>query len=215
MTATLNIPLTDAEIISNSRFEIDYGQISLFDGLAYILGGEAIFSFVSVATGKKFTYKCEQAEKWDIKLNKKVKQERWFVSVLTGPDNNTNYTYAGTIDEKDNLGKWIIRTTKKSGMSSEADSFKAFVTVLDILQSSVQRINAYREKLLIYHDGTCSKCGRRLTDITSVAISAGPICSPDAHKQFKAGCKKRGIKIDKETNKLIYPPGYVGKRWTN
>ena len=72
MTALLNIPLTDAEIISNSRFEIDYGQISLFDGLAYILGGEAIFSLVSVVTGKKFTYKCAQATKCDNKLNKKV-----------------------------------------------------------------------------------------------------------------------------------------------
>jgi hypothetical protein len=213
MTATLNIPLTDAEIISNSRFEIDYGQISLFDGLAYILGGEAIFSLVSVATGKKFTYKCEQATRWDPKQNKKVPYDRWFLSVLTGPDNNSDYTYAGTIDEKNNIGRWVIRTTTKSGMTAEADSFKAFVAVFDILQSSVERINAYREKLLIYHDGNCSKCGRHLTDIVSVATSLGPVCAPDAHKQFKAGCKKRGIKIDKETNKLIYPAGYVGKKW--
>lgn len=213
MTATLNIPLTDAEIISNSRFEIDYGQISLFDGLAYILGGEAIFSLVSIATGKKFTYKCVQATRWDNKLNKKVPYDRWFLSVLTGPDNNNDYTYAGTIDEKNNIDRWIMRTTAKSGMTSEADSFQAFVAVLDILQSSVERINMYRQKLLIYHDGNCSICGKHLTSIVSVATSLGPVCAPEAHAQFKAGCKKRGIKIDKETNKLIYPAGYVGKKW--
>jgi hypothetical protein len=212
MTATLNISLTDAEIISNSRFETDYGQISLFDGLAYILGGEAIFSLVSVATGKKFTYQCVQATRWDNKLNKKVLTERWFLSVLTGPDNNSNYTYAGTIDNKVNE-KWVIRTTEKSGMTAEADSFKAFVAVLNILQSSVEIINAYREKLLIYHDGNCSICGKHLTTIVSVSCSMGPVCAPEAHAQFKAGCKKRGIKIDKETNKLIYPAGYVGKKW--
>ena len=204
MTATLNIPLTDAEIISNSRFEIDYGQISLFDGLAYILGGEAIFSLVSIATGKKFTYKCVQATRWDNKLNKKVPYDRWFLSVLTGPDNNSDYTYAGTIDEKNNIGRWIIRTTTKSGMTSEADSFQAFVTVFDILQSSVERINAYRQKLLIYHDGNCSKCGRTLTDPVSVSVGQGPVCNPSAHAQFKAGCKKRGIIIDKKNNKLTF-----------
>jgi len=208
----LNIPLTEAEIISNSRFEIDYGQISLFDGLAYILGGEAIFSFVSIATGKKFTYKCVQSTKWDDKLNKKVPQQRWFVSVLTGPDNNSDYTYAGTIDNKVK-DKWIIRITEKSGITAEADSFKGFSAVLDVLQSSVSRIDAYREKLLIYHDGNCSKCGRHLSDPVSVSVGQGPICNPSAHAQFKAGCKKRGIKIDKETNKLIYPTGYVGKKW--
>jgi hypothetical protein len=39
------------------------------------------------------------------------------------------------------------------------------------------------------------------------------VCAPEAHRQFKEGCKKRGIKINKEANKLIYPEGYVGKKW--
>lgn len=206
------IPLTDEEIISNSRFEIDYGQVSLFDAMAFILNGESTFTIVSVKTGKRFTYRCKQSFRYNHEQKKELPEERWFVSVLTGPDNTSDYSYAGTIDRKDYTGKWVLRTTPKSRITEGADSFKSFQFVFELLQSSVTRIDSFRDKLLIYHDGKCSKCGRALTDPVSVAIAMGPICNSMAHKQFKDGCKKRGIKIDKANNKLIYPDNYKGKR---
>ena len=195
-------PKTDEEIIEDSRFEIESGQISLFDSLNYILGGESTFTILSVKTGKRFTFKCSQSKKWNDTLKKEVPQERWFISVLTGSDNNSDYSYIGTIDSKEN-GKWVLRLTQKSKISKEAPSYIAFTTILDYLQNSVKFINSLRDKLKIYHDGNCSKCGRHLSDPVSVSVGQGPICNKSAHAQFKAGCKKRGIIIDKKNNKLI------------
>ena len=48
-------------------------------------------------------------------------------------------------------------------------------------------------------------CGKKLTDPVSTSTGFGPICNPGAHKAYKAGCKKRGITIDKKAGKLIYP----------
>jgi hypothetical protein len=203
----LQFPKTDDQIIEDSRFEIESGQVSLFDALAYILGGDACFTTLSIKTGKRFTFKCEQSKKWDNTLNKEVPQDRWFISVLSGPDNNSNYSYIGTIDTKEN-NKWILRLTAKSKVSTEAESFKAITTILDYLQNSVKFIDGLRDKLKVFHDGNCSKCGRHLTDPVSISTSFGPICAPLSHKSFKQGCKKRGIIIDKKNNKLIYPEGY-------
>ena len=167
-------PKTDEQIIEDSRFQIETGQVSLFDSLAYILGGEATFTTLSVKTGKRFTFKCVQSKEWDPTLKKDMPKERWFISVLSGPDNNSDYSYIGTIDSKEN-NKWILRLTKKSKVSSESDSFKAITTILDYLQNNVKFIDSLREKLKIYHDGSCSKCGKTLTTPVSVATSFRPI----------------------------------------
>lgn len=195
---------TELQIIEDSRFEIEPGQISLFDSLNYIMGGDATFTFLSIKTDKRFTFKCEQSKKYDETLQKVVKQDRWFVSVLTGYNNDSDYSYLGTIDSKSN-NKWILRFTPKSKVTKEAPSAIAFNFILDALQNSVTSIDKLRDKLKIFHDGSCSKCGKHLTDPVSVAIGRGPICATIEHKQFKQGCKKRGILIDKENNKLIYP----------
>lgn len=201
----LAFPKTDEQIIEDSRFEIETGQVSLFDALNYILGGEATFTTLSVKTGKRFTFKCSQLKHYDKTLKKDMPQEMWFVSVLTGPDNNSNYSYIGTIDTKEN-NKWIIRLTKNSKVSKEAPSFVAFQTILDYLQNNVKFINGLLDKLKIYHDGSCSKCGKTLTTPISVSTAFGPVCNPAAHRSYREGCKKRGIIISKD--KLIYPEGY-------
>lgn len=202
---------TELQIIEDSRFEIETGQISLFDSLNYIMAGDATFTFLSVKTTKRFTFKCEQSKKYDETLKKVVKQDRWFVSVLTGRNNDSDYSYIGTIDSKSN-NKWILRFTAKSKVTKEAPSAIAFNFILDALQNSVSSIDKLRDKLKIFHDGNCSKCGRHLTDPISTAIGQGPICASYEHKSYKQGCKKRGIIIDKENNKLIYPENYTSYR---
>jgi hypothetical protein len=201
----LAFPKTDEQIIEDSRFQIEIGQISLFDALNYILGGNATFTTVSINTGNRFTFRCSQLKRFDATLKKEVAEEMWFVSVLTGPDNDSNYSYMGTISTKEN-NKWIMRLTKNSKIGKEAPSYAAFTTVLNYLQNSVSFIDGLRDKLKIYHDGTCSKCGKTLTTPISVVTAFGPICNPAAHKSYKNGCKKRGIIISKD--KLIYPEDY-------
>ena len=207
---TINLDLLSPQqrqIVEDSRFDLEKGQVSLFDALAYILGGEATFTALSIATGKRFTFKCDRAKEWNQSTKKEEWQDRWYVKVLTGPDNTYNYTYMGTIDTRQSgSNKWYIRQTKKSGIGEEATSWKSFDYIIDKLQNGFDYINdTLSTKIKIYHDGTCSICSKKLTDIVSVSTGFGPICNPGAHKAYKAGCKKRGIIIDKKAGKLIYP----------
>lgn len=207
---TINLDLLSPEqkqIVDDSRFGLEKSQVSLFDALAYILGGEATFTAVSIVTGRRFTFKCDRSKKWNNATNKEEWQDRWFVKVLTGPDNNSNYTYMGTIDTRDvSSNKWYIRQTQKSGVGTDAMSWLTIVYILDKLQNGFQFINDRLSKeIKIYHDGTCSICSKKLTDVISVITGFGPVCNPGAHKAYKAGCKKRGIIIDKKAGKLIYP----------
>ena len=195
------------QIVDDSRFSLEKSQVSLFDALAYILGGEATFTAVSIVTGNRFTFQCNRQKKWSNISKKEEWQDRWFVSVLTGPDNNSNYTYIGTIDNCCPVSnKWYMRQTLKSGVGIDAVSWKTFVYILDKLQNGFDFINDRLSKeIKIYHDGTCSMCGKKLTDPVSTSTGFGPICNPEAHKAYKAGCKKRGIIIDKKAGKLIHP----------
>jgi len=195
--------MIDSQLINDSRFEIETGEISLFDSLKYILGGDATFTLLSVISGTRFTYRCSQSVEYVD--NKPVKKDMFFLNVLTGPNNQTDFKYACVIDKTNNPNFYTLRFTKKSNMTAEAPSMVAINAVLNILQSSVQHINSFRKKLKIYHDGTCSNCGRKLTDPISVAVGRGPICAAAEHKAYALGCKKRGIIIDKKGKKLIYP----------
>jgi hypothetical protein len=52
--------------------------------LPFILAGKACFSLYSHKTGKHFTYRVSEADR-----RSENEKKRWFVSVLTGSDNET------------------------------------------------------------------------------------------------------------------------------
>jgi hypothetical protein len=115
-------------------------------------------------SGNRITYRVKA------KVDKKTNQPVcWFVAVLTGPDNNTAYTYLGTIFAKDGAYK----QTAKSKISADAMSAKAFDWVW-------RRVGAKKELTHgaeIWHDGKCGCCGRRLTVPESIATGIGPVCA--------------------------------------
>lgn len=63
---------------------------SSFNPKTFILAGNAIFTVKSAKTGKHFTYKVSRA-----KGNKDSRP--WFVSVLRGPNNGSDYSYIGCL----------------------------------------------------------------------------------------------------------------------
>lgn len=190
-----------SQIISNSRFDKEPSQISLFDALKYILGGEAVVTVFPIKQDKKYVFKCNQLITYE--KNKPIKHNRYFLNVLTGSNNTKDYTYVGTIDKKDSKNPNILtlRITDKSGMTKDAPSYKLFDFLLYNLQCPNEHIATLIDRIKIYHDGTCSKCGRPLTDIISTNLGMGPICYPEAHKEYKAECKKRGIILPKKEKK--------------
>jgi len=123
----------------------------------FIFGGKAIFTIESAITGKWFTFKVQKPRDG----NKSV----FWVSVMSGKDNNTSYSYMGTIFN----GRF--KSTAKSRISEDAQCYKAFKCFYDLLVSS-----KLHPKINFYHSGKCACCGRRLTTPESVKTGIGPIC---------------------------------------
>ena len=128
----------------------------------FIIGGKAIMTLESKRTGKLFTYKIKKAKKDDEKTP-------FFVYVLTGIDNESAYTYMGTIFDN---GKLNFKLTKNSKIGEDALSFKAFNFFFNQLSE-----NKIHEELSVYHRGICGRCGRTLTVPSSLINGLGPECS--------------------------------------
>lgn len=125
----------------------------------FILAGKAFFTLQNKETGNRFTYKVS-------KLDDETK-DMWFVSVLTGSDNDNSYTYAGIIANN------RFKLTKKSKLTLEAVSVKGF----NWLWNTVVGNNELPEKVEFLHAGKCGRCGRTLTTPESIESGFGPICS--------------------------------------
>jgi len=126
----------------------------------FINGGNATLTIRSKVTGTRFTYKvqCDRTKKNE--PNKLL-----FVSVLTGNDNISNYTYIGMIKNK------IFQITKKSKFGNDAPSVKIFAWFF-------QKINtdSLPSSCEVYHQGRCGRCGKKLTVPESIITGFGPLC---------------------------------------
>lgn len=133
------------------------------DPMRFITSGNAIFTLENEATGKRFTYKVVRRACDDGLV-------RYFVNLLAGPDNVTNYNYMGMFLEGSKLG---LMTTKGSRVTEKAVSFQAFTWMHRMLTQGKDLPEGVR----IYHEGRCGRCGRRLTVPESIKSGLGPECS--------------------------------------
>lgn len=137
---------------------------------AFTLAGNATITLVSKRTGTRFTYKV-----------RRPKSERgqppstvYFVSVLSGPDNEQDFAYLG-----------MIRTVKvpmktvgfhhgghKAKVKPGAPSAMAFAWYWGKLVTQ----GVLPEELEVWHEGRCGRCGRKLTVPNSIASGFGPDC---------------------------------------
>jgi len=119
-------------------------------------GGKAIFT-VHNDKGIHYTYKISKKPKWP-----------FCIYVLTGPDNNSNYTYLGVY----NPNNFRVYLTGKS-------KYKDDTMMVKVIRWAVARIGSGKpvpEGYGIKHDGRCCRCGRRLTTPESVDSGIGPEC---------------------------------------
>lgn len=133
--------------------------------LPFVLGGHAVFTLKSVKTGVRFTYRAVRP--------KKDSEAPVFVSLLMGADNTSDYRYIATLFSNERV---VLRHTKKSAVAPDAKSFKA----LDYLIRVVQHPEAPEQlpaEIEFWHQGSCGRCGRPLTDPTSIASGLGPVCA--------------------------------------
>jgi hypothetical protein len=132
------------------------------DARTYTQAGRATITLLSRKTGKHLTYKVSRAHNDDGSA-----KDLWFVGVLTGPENTSDYSYLGIISE---TGEF--RTTGKSKFAPDSTVARAFNyfwkhAVADAIPADLE----------VRHSGHCGRCGRLLTVPESIEAGIGPECA--------------------------------------
>lgn len=123
----------------------------------FILAGNARFTLRSKLSGKRFTFKVRRPSA----------DRPHFVSLLTGSDNEADYTFFGTI-----FGDGHFKHSAKSSIGPEAESVKVFAWFARLLA----QVTTLPENLEVHHEGRCGRCGRALTVPESIESGFGPEC---------------------------------------
>lgn len=153
-----------------------YGRLeSRQDIRNYLFGGNATLTIVSKASGRRYTFRVQSAKKDRSQQWSTNNQDRnmFFVSLLTGGDNDSSYTYFGQLVRINPSGhsfKYIHG--KKSSLRFDAPGVIAFRWFVDRLES-----HKSLESTEVWHEGSCGRCGRKLTVPESVKNGMGPECA--------------------------------------
>ena len=127
------------------------------DPIRFILAGNAVFTVENTATGNRFTFKVRRPD--DTKPH--------FVSVLTGPNNESDYAFLGTVftPERYHHGR-------RSRIAPDAPSALAFEWLFRQLSAG----HSLPPQVRLCHCGKCGRCGKTLTVPESVKSGFGPEC---------------------------------------
>lgn len=122
----------------------------------FMLAGKAIVTLESQTSGKHFTYNIKKVEDKDL----------WFVSLLSGNNNDSDYRYMGYFN-----ADMMLKTSAKSKITQDAAGYKAMDFALKHIAA-----NKIPSALKFYHSCKCGRCGRTLTTPESVQRGIGPEC---------------------------------------
>jgi hypothetical protein len=128
----------------------------------FFIGGKAIFT-VKNASGQHYTFK----------IRKPRPETPFFVSLLTGPDNTSSYTYLGLY----NPDTLTIRLTSKSKYAEDSTPVKVIRWAINKVALANGEVPVLPEGYAIQHEGRCCRCGRRLTHPESIETGIGPECA--------------------------------------
>lgn len=143
--------------------------------LAFITAGDALFTVRNSNTGNRFTY--------NVAIPNDQKPESasiWFVSVLTGCENTSDYSYIGWIRKDNATGKFFFKYGVKSRVGENAPSVVAF----DFIFNKLLVPGFGKPNLEIWHEGKCCRCGRTLTVPESIESGVGPECARIMSRSF-------------------------------
>lgn len=149
----------------------------------YIAAGRGRLTIVSVKTGCRFTYQLHKPKPRD----DSGAAVPIFVSVLSGPSNEADYTYLGCLwpayrGEDAPSDAFVYRHGAKSTVKPTAASAKAWAWFTSMLQRRAAANQPFDPKVVeVWHEGSCGRCGRPLTVPKSIALGLGPVCASKGH----------------------------------
>ena len=138
--------------------------------LDFMLGGNATLT-VESRSGKHYTYKVKRAKDRDD--GPAHAPLRWFVNLLSGPDNTGDFTYIGLLEQRDGY-RLNFRLTSASRLGKNTAPVAGFAwLVRNIVDENEKKLGQAR----VFHEGRCSRCNRKLTDPVSISTGIGPVCA--------------------------------------
>ena len=123
----------------------------------FVNAGKARLTLKSLRTATRYTYRVTKVRNTP---------NRFFVSLLTGPDNTSSYSYIGLLENKK------FRLTSKSQMNDSSGPVKAF----RFMCTQVLENERVPEQLEVWHEGRCGRCNRLLTVPESIERGIGSEC---------------------------------------
>ena len=165
-TATPSTHMTDADAIRK-----------------FVLGGKATFTIRNAKTGVRYTYRV-QCKRDLVKKGRGVISP-YFVSLMRGSDNTSNYKYIGYIVSKPTSAGWneYRHGGGKSYLRAQDEPNVAFAWLWALINgrntNGTPRANTLADypDLEFWHEGRCCCCSRLLTVPASIASGIGPVCA--------------------------------------
>jgi hypothetical protein len=139
----------------------------------FMLAGNARVTLVSGKTGARFTYRvrAKDVPTTEGAAAPDVTKTLFFVQLLNGADNTSDYVFLGTIFPGEPT---TYRHGRKSPVSTDAPSTKGFAWAWSFIAKGELPPGCE-----VWHEGKCGRCGHPLTVPSSIAIGLGPICAGD------------------------------------
>lgn len=139
----------------------------------FVTAGKALFTLEIPAAfstqhslPSHYTYKVTKKEATDQYC------ESYFVSLLTGPSNESDYSYLGVLDPTSGE----VRLTKASKMTYESMPVRLLQRIIRRLWID-QTEEITKAGFALHHEGVCCRCGHRLTVPSSIESGIGPECA--------------------------------------
>jgi len=154
------------------NMEIKNGQLEKSNVIKYLFAGNSTTTVLNEQSGNRFTFKITELGR-AIPETKKEHNNNvgnlFFIKVLTGQDNNTDYRFIGSVSKRNN--KYYFKYSSKAKISADAQSVRAFTWIVNKLET-----DQVPDFITFYHEGRCGRCGKKLTAPESVSSGYGPEC---------------------------------------
>lgn len=124
--------------------------------IKYIMGGHGVVTLKSL-TGVHHTYEFKAPK------NRKEGDDTMFVRALIA---GGEWVYVGMYKDKN------FHLTKASKFSLQSPIVKGICFIMKLMFKP----GFTDERMHLYHEGICSRCGRPLTNPESIEFGIGPIC---------------------------------------
>lgn len=138
------------------------GRPVLNIGPEFLRAGDAVFT-VANPSGDHYTYRLAFPPERD-----GDRRDFAFVSLLFGPDNESDYAYLGCYHPS----QASVRLTAGSVFPTDSKPVRVLRWAVEVIHGQRPLPAGYS----IRHEGRCGRCGRTLTEPRSLECGIGPEC---------------------------------------